>query len=143
MKIGICHLYLNQIPEKAIEYIKRVSDKNAKKTNFKTGRFNYKNEVLQQTTSTVDVEYYEPFDDKLCKIIFFLPTSCDTTSSSFFMTLICEVLVFQNQNRFLIGRFVGYIEIDSGHFFGTAFSKIVEPHFKRNSLENFRVRFAV
>ena len=47
-----------------------------------------------------------------------------------------KFLVFQN--RFLIGRFVGYIEIDSGHFFGTAFySTILEPHFKRNSLENF------
>jgi tetratricopeptide (TPR) repeat protein len=33
MKIGICHLYLNQTPQKAIEYIKGVSDKSIKTTN--------------------------------------------------------------------------------------------------------------
>ena len=33
LKIGICHLNLNQTPEKAIEYIKRVADNNTKTTN--------------------------------------------------------------------------------------------------------------
>ena len=34
MKIGICHLYLNHTPEKAIEYIKKVSDDNQKQKNI-------------------------------------------------------------------------------------------------------------
>mgnify|MGYP001311749740 CR=1 FL=1 len=34
MKIGICHIYLNQIPEKAIEYIKRAYDNDPVATNI-------------------------------------------------------------------------------------------------------------
>ena len=64
---------------------------------------------------------------KLRKTIFFGPKSCGT---SFFSTLICEV--FSLPKLIFNGRFVGYIEIESGHFFGTAFhSTILQPHFKR------------
>ncbi len=59
MKIGICHLYLNKTPEKAIEYIKRVSDKNAKKTNIQyyLGRAYALNYRFKKAIETYNIAY--------------------------------------------------------------------------------------
>ena len=67
LKIGICHLNLNQTPEKAIEYIKRVADNSTKTTNvhYYLGRayaLNYRFKKAIETYNVAKVlnttEYY-------------------------------------------------------------------------------------